>query len=199
MEAARRKNMRGLISDNIGDVFNHGYYASSNGIKDFYFLFFENVIKNIIHRRVLDETISQSFKRRSGSDAFMEAFIIGIVKHLGLVVPAAAFVKQRATNRVEEELKQMPTVMEEIPSPSNRYTSASADSISDEESKARRLHHKRHFWKDQRYCDISVESRDKQTKHQIFSSPCSQAESSLKTPAYKSSGSSLRSTSRSGD
>lgn len=59
-EAARHEDMRGLAEENIGDVFTTGYYAVSDAIKDSSVSFVQNVITDMLYRKVLDETLAKN-------------------------------------------------------------------------------------------------------------------------------------------
>lgn len=118
-EAIRGKEMRGLDEKTVGEVFITKYYGATDSIKDYSFSFVEEVIMNMINRRVLHETLYQNFERWSRSDAFMEALNSRIVNHPGSIVPVAAFFKQHATNAVKEELNREPKVTTGTMSPSD--------------------------------------------------------------------------------
>lgn len=60
-----------------------------------------------------------------------------------ILTPIAASVGQRVINTVEEELKEKPQARQKIPSPQERFSSASTRATSEEKSKARRPRCKR--------------------------------------------------------
>lgn len=98
--------MRGLAEKTIGDVFITGYLTATDGIRDASISSVEDVIIDMIHSRVIVEALitNQHFERWSGSDGFIGASIGRIVNDPGFLAPVAAFIKQHATNAVEEEL-----------------------------------------------------------------------------------------------
>lgn len=76
----------------------------------------ENVIAYMIHRKELDENekFNQSFCRLSRYDIFMQILVEKIVYKQGFITPAAAFVKQRMNNAIEEKLRQEPRMTKVI-------------------------------------------------------------------------------------
>lgn len=101
-----RSMSRNLIEKPICSVFSTRYYAYTEGTKKFSFSFVERTIRKMIHGGALDETFNQNFYRWPRYDNFMQAFLEEIVSDLGLITSAAAFIRQRMTNSVEEGLKQ---------------------------------------------------------------------------------------------
>lgn len=62
----------------------------------------ETVITEMIHQRVLDDTLNQRFRRRSLFDTFMHVSFEKIVNYSSFTVFVAAFVLQREINVAEE-------------------------------------------------------------------------------------------------
>lgn len=79
----------------------------------------------MVRREVLDETAKQNFERRARSDALMKALISRIVNNSSFIAFVAAFLKQRATNAIEEELNSEQKVSEVVQSPPDWFPSAS--------------------------------------------------------------------------
>lgn len=132
-----RSMSRNLVKETACDVFATDYYVVNEGIISSSFSFVQNAITEMIHRRVLDETLSSSFNRWSPSDLFMQVLFKKTVKDSGFIMLVTTFVRQRAINAGEEELKREAQVTRKILSPPDHSLSASAEAVSDKASRAR--------------------------------------------------------------
>lgn len=107
--------------------------------------------------------------------------------------------KQRVINAAAEKLNREPLFMKEIPPSPGSFSSASAGTTSNNDSKARHSCRNGHYKKDPRNHKRSVESCDKCKKQWRSSSLWSQADVSLKISVSDSSSSISRSIPRNSD
>lgn len=142
----------------------------------------------MIQREVLGGKLNQSFNRSSRSDTFMPALIEKFINDADFIATFTAIVKQPVIKVVEKELYKEPPVASKTQLSLARSTSASADTISDEEFKPTCSGRRQYDREDRRHRNNSEEWEDKPKKHQRSSSSCPQADGCLKTSTSKSSG-----------
>lgn len=80
-----------MVEKTVGDVFTNGYYAATDGIKDSFISFAEDIITDIIHRGALEETCTQDFEPWSQLDTSMKAVIGMIVNTTSVLVQLPHF------------------------------------------------------------------------------------------------------------
>lgn len=145
------------------------------------------------HSGFLDGKLNQKLNRWSQTENFMQTLIEKILNESCFIAPVATFVQQRVIIVANKDINRETPVMKMISSPSNRFPSASAGTISGDEANARRSSREWLDPKHWRHRDTSVKSRNKCRKHQyaMFSSP--QTDGGLNIPNFKSLGPSSRS------
>lgn len=172
--------------------------AATTCIKNSSISFVESVITEMIYRETLDETPKHSFNHWSGSDTFMQVSVEKIFNHPGFITPVAAFVSQCVINALGGELQQEPQVIKKFPPPPEHSSSASAGATPDKDSRARRSRRKHRDSRAQKQ-QCSLEDLREKRRLARRSQSASDADSTLRTPKNKSSGSSSRSCSNSFD
>lgn len=96
-----RSNARNLVKEIICVVLITGYCATTASITNSFFSFLESVITEMIHRRILDETLNKSINRWPRSENFIQALMEKIVKDPGFIVSIPAIVKHLEINVVK--------------------------------------------------------------------------------------------------
>lgn len=97
-----RSMCENLVEEPICDVTTTGYCTATDTIKNSPFLIEEGDITEIIHLRVLDKKLNQSFNCWSPSDTIMQALVKMIFNYPGFIVPFAVFVEQCVINTLEK-------------------------------------------------------------------------------------------------
>lgn len=137
-------------------------------MKDFSFSFMESVVKEMTHRGVPEEMLSQNLTCRSLQNTFMLAFIEKILKNSGFIAPFSAYFKQLEVNAIEKKLNQEPTVRMKSSPPLGRSPSVFAGTTLNLKSNARRSRGKRHDQKHRRHCNHMMEAHNKRKNIDVY-------------------------------